>query len=134
MDPQDAEDTSVPASQLQRLRRDVRWLKIYAVLGALALDYPNYDAMGLVTRISPDGADALAGFLINSRTPQDLDVIAAGKVVQRRIAIENHNEDARIVLSDPQGRERIRLGVDRDGQARIQMLDAEGKVTFQAPQ
>ncbi|WP_437335999.1 hypothetical protein [Sorangium sp. So ce394] len=222
MEPQHAEDISVLASQLHRLRRDVRWLKVYAALstlamcavaltaarslgtgeeltaerinvvdpngatrlvianaerfplprlagkeypravhpagmvfydargnevgglaitdagtgkvGALALDYPNYDAMGLVTRISPDGADALAGFLINSRPPQDLDVIAAGKVAQRRIAIENHNEDAQIVLSDPQGRERIILGVDRDGQARIQMLDAQGKVTFQAPQ
>ncbi|MGY0619614.1 hypothetical protein [Lysobacter sp. A378] len=102
-------------------------------VSALAFDYPNYDAMGMVTRVSPDGKSALTGLHINSRPPADLDVIGASKVVQRRIAIHNENEDAEILLADPQGRDRIRLRVDHSGQARIEVLGANGKVTFSAP-
>lgn len=102
-------------------------------VSALAFDYPNYDAMGMVTRVGPDGKDALAGLQINSRPPANLDVIGASKVVQRRIAIHNNNEDAEILLADPQGRDRIRLRVDHDGQARIEVLDENGKITFSAP-
>ena len=102
-------------------------------VSALAFDYPNYDAMGMVTRVGPDGQDALAGLQINSRPPANLDVIGDSKVVQRRIAIHNNNEDAEILLADPQGRDRIRLRVDHDGQARIEVLDENGKITFSAP-
>ena len=102
-------------------------------VSALAFDYPNYDAMGMLTRVSADGKDAVAGIHINSRPPADLDVIGASKVVERRIAIQNKNEDAEILLADPQGRARIRLRVDHDGQASIEVLDEEGKVTFSAP-
>lgn len=102
-------------------------------VSALAFDYANYDAMGMVTRVSADGQDALAGLHINSRPPAGLDVIEAGKVVERRVAIQNHNENAEILLSDPQGRDRIRLRVDSDGDARIEVLDEEGNVTFRAP-
>ena len=103
-------------------------------VSALAFDYPNYDALGLVTRVSADGKSALAGIQINSRPPPELDVLQASKVVQRRIAIHNENESAEILLADPQGRERIRLRVDPQGQARIEVLDAQGKVTFSAPE
>lgn len=102
-------------------------------VSALAFDYPNYDAVGLVTRVAPDGKTALAGLQINSRPPADLDVLQASRVVQRRIAIHNENENAQILLADPQGRERIRLQVDAAGEARIEVLDAQGKVTFSAP-
>ena len=100
----------------------------------LASGYPNYDAIGLMTRISPDGSDALAALAINARPPANLDPIAAGKVAHTRIAIQNQNEDAQILMADPQGRDRIRLMVDRKGQARIEVPDADGKVTFRAPQ
>lgn len=102
-------------------------------VSALAFDYPNYDAVGMVARVGPDGKRALAGLHINSRPPAGLDVVGASKVVQRRIAIHNENEDAEILLADPQGRDRIRLRVDHSGQARIEVLDADGKVTFSAP-
>ncbi len=102
-------------------------------ISALALDYPNYDAIGLLTRTDADNHTAVAGLQINSHPPASLDVLQASKVVQRRIAIENDNEDARVLLADPQGRERIRIGVDHDGVARFEMLDADGKVTFRAP-
>lgn len=102
-------------------------------VSALAFDYPNYDAMGMITHVSADGKDALAGLHINSRPPARLDVIEASKVVERRIAIQNKNENAEILLSDPQGRDRIRLRVSNEGQARIEVLDENGKVTFSAP-
>jgi hypothetical protein len=100
----------------------------------LAFDYPNYDAIGLFTRVSPDGSKALAGLAINARPPANLDPEAAAKVAHTRIAIQNQNEDAQILLADTQGRDRIRLMVDRKGEARIEVLDAEGKVTFRAPE
>ena len=103
-------------------------------VSALAFDYPNYDAMGLVTRTSADGGDSVAGLHINSRPPAGLDVIQASRVVERRIGIHNQNENAEIVLADPQGRDRIRLLADAAGDARIEVLDAEGNVTFSAPE
>jgi hypothetical protein len=106
----------------------------FGKMNVMAFDYPNYDAIGLLTRISPDGSDALAGLAINARPPANLDPIAAGKVAHTRIAIQNQNEDAQILMADPQGRDRIRLMVDRKGQARIEVLNADGKVTFRAPE
>ena len=103
-------------------------------VSALAFDYPNYDAVGLLTRLSADGKNGIAGLQINSRPPPELDVVAASKVVRRRISIHNENENAEILLSDPQGRDRIRLRVDAEGDALIEILDADGRVTFSAPQ
>ncbi len=99
-------------------------------LGALALDYPNFDAVGLSTVVSADGKEATAGLIINSHPPADLDVVAASKVVQRRVGIQNRNENAEVILSDPQGQERLRLVVDDQGEPSIELLDAEGKVTL----
>ena len=56
------------------------------------------------------------------------------RAAHTRIAIQNQNEDAQILLADTQGRDRIRLMVDRKGEARIEVLDAQGKVTFRAPE
>jgi hypothetical protein len=103
-------------------------------VAALAFDYPNYDALGLVSRVDADNRSAMAGLHINSHPPAGLDVLQAAKVVQRRIAIQNQDENAEILLADPQGRERIRLRVDNQGTARFEMLDADGKVVFAAPQ
>lgn len=103
-------------------------------VSALAFDYPNHDAIGLVTRVSPDGKEAEAGLAINSRPPPELDPVAATKVVQRRIAVRNANENAEVLLADPQGRDRIRLRVDSKGEASIDVLDADGRVAFRAPE
>lgn len=102
-------------------------------IAALAFDYPNYDAIGLFARADPGGQGATAGLQINSRPPAHLDVIAASRVVQRRVAIQNENENAEILLADPQGRDRIRLRVDAAGDASIEILDSNGNVTFRAP-
>lgn len=101
---------------------------------ALAFDNSNFDAMGFWNRISPDGKDATAGVVINSRPPESLASPAAAKASQQRIAIENHNETARVVLSDPQGRPRVQLRVDPSGEPVFEMLDEQGKATYRITQ
>ena len=41
-------------------------------------------------------------------------------------------ENAELLIADPQGRPRIRIGVDKDGQPSIVMLSPEGKVVYRA--
>ena len=101
---------------------------------ALAFDYPNFDAIGMQARISPDGKDATAGLVINSRPPADLAPPAAASAAARRVAIENHNESAQVVLSDPQGRPRLQLRVDPAGEPELLMLDEAGKPTYHITQ
>jgi hypothetical protein len=97
---------------------------------ALSFDYTNFDAVGMQTRISPDGKEASAGLVINSRPPEQLEPLAAGKAAVRRVAVENANETAQVVLSDPQGRPRLQLRVDPAGEPRLEMLDDSGKATL----
>jgi hypothetical protein len=97
-------------------------------LSALVYDYSNSDAVGMLTRVSADGKDAMAGVVVNSRPDSALDALQAGKVARQRIALQNRNETAELVLADPEGRPRLRLQVGPDGEPRIEMLDAEGKL------
>ena len=102
-------------------------------LSALSFDYPNFDAVGLLTRVASDGKDATAGLVINSRAPAEMSAASAARFAQQRIAVQNHNESAEVVLSDPAGRARLRLSVDPQGTPRMEMLDEAGKVTYRAP-
>jgi len=102
-------------------------------LSALTFDYPKVDAVGLLTRISSDGKDATAGLVVNSLPPAEMSAASATQFVQRRIAVQNHNESAEVVLSDPEGRARLRLSVDPHGTPSMEMLDDAGKVTYHAP-
>jgi len=97
---------------------------------ALAFDNPNFDAIGLQNRISHDGKDATAGLVINSRAAESLTPAEASRVVAQRVAVENHNETAQVVLADPAGRPRLRLSVDPAGQPLLEMLDEQGKATY----
>jgi hypothetical protein len=40
--------------------------------------------------------------------------------------------DSELVISDPEGRSRIRIGVDKGGEPSIVMLSPEGKVIYRA--
>ena len=62
-----------------------------------------------------------------------LDHFARGHTHLQRFAVQNHNESAEVVLSDPAGRARLRLSVDPQGTPRMEMLDDAGKVTYHAP-
>jgi hypothetical protein len=101
---------------------------------ALAFDNSNADAIGIQNRIMPDGKDATAGLVINARVPDALDASAAVNASKRRVAVENHNETAQVVLSDPQGRPRLQLRVEPSGEPLLEMLDDQGKVTYRITQ
>jgi hypothetical protein len=46
---------------------------------------------------------------------------------------KNTDRSAAIMLADAAGKARINLQVDADGRARIEFLDADGKVTQRIP-
>lgn len=103
-------------------------------VSALAFDNPNMDAIGLMTRIGADGEPISSGLQINQAMPASLPVRDAVRQTQARIVIQNERNNAEVRLADPEGRDRIRLRVDAAGEPRFEMLDAQGKVVFQAPQ
>ena len=103
-------------------------------VSALAFDNPNMDAIGLMTRIGADGEPISSGLQINQAVPSHVKVLDAAKQATRRIAIQNAHNDAEILLADASGKDRIRLRVDRAGDARIEVLDADGRVVFSAPE
>jgi hypothetical protein len=88
------------------------------------------DAMGLLTHISPDGKDASAGLVINSRPDESLDPASAGRSSVRRIELQNHNEVAELVMMDTKGRPRVRLYVDKNDQPVFEMLDEKGAAVY----
>lgn len=103
-------------------------------ISALAFDNPNMDAIGLMTRIGADGEPISSGLQINQAVPSHVKVLDAARQATRRIAIQNEHNDAEILLADASGKDRIRLRVDRAGDARIEVLDADGRVVFSAPE
>jgi hypothetical protein len=50
----------------------------------------------------------------------------------QRIALADENQNAELVISDPAGRPRIRIGVDESGQPSIVILSPEGKEIYRA--
>ncbi len=89
------------------------------------------EALASFRRIASDGTPSNGIFIFDyppaGETPAD-------GVDRRRIKLQNMNRDAAILIADTQGRDRIALRVDADGEARIEVRDAEGKVTFSAPE
>lgn len=101
-------------------------------LSALVFDYGYTDAVGMLTHIDPASGDARAGIIINSRPDPSLSSSQAVRTAERRVTLQNHNENAELVLADPQGRPRLRLNVAPDGQPSITMLDAQGATVWSA--
>lgn len=99
-------------------------------LSALAFDYANADAVGVITSINPTGKDAVAGLVINSRPDESLDIAQASKASNRRIELVNRNELAELVMNDSQGRPRVRLAVDREDHPSLEMLEESGKAVY----
>jgi hypothetical protein len=99
-------------------------------LSALVFDYGYTDAVGMLTHLDPASGAATAGFVINSRPDPSLPARQAIKTANRRVALQNHEESAELVLSDPQGRPRLRLSVAPDGKPRIEMLDEHGTSVY----
>jgi len=96
-----------------------------------------------------DGGDRRAGLAINDRPDQPMDIkaglrvrtmkpgpdrdalaVKAGFTNARRAWLgRSANGTVALVLSDPQGRPRLTMGVGADGEPSVEMRDAAGKVT-----
>jgi len=96
-----------------------------------------------------DGGDRRAGLAINDRPDQPMDIEAGLRVRTMKpgpdrdaLAVKAGFSNARrawlgrsangtvaLVLSDPQGRPRLTMGVGADGEPSVEMRDAAGKVT-----
>jgi hypothetical protein len=50
----------------------------------------------------------------------------------QRIALADENQKAKLLVADPRGRPRIRIGVDKAGEPSILMLSPEGKEIYRA--
>jgi hypothetical protein len=50
----------------------------------------------------------------------------------QRITLSDENQNAQLLVSDPQGRPRIRIGVDKSGKPSIVILSPDGKEVYRA--
>lgn len=93
--------------------------------------YQPTDGIRIIKQESADGTRWQAGFDIFDRRPYQSGPIDSSQGVQR-IALADENQNAQLVISDAQGHPRIRIGVDKTGKPRIEMLNPDGKVTYRA--
>ncbi len=94
--------------------------------GGLCFDHTTAEAVCL-TKISRLG---YIGLTVNDRPPPDARV---GQTGSQRVQLAAQRGASSLVLSDSEGRARIRLAVDSLGVPRIEVLDEEGRPVFQAP-
>jgi hypothetical protein len=90
------------------------------------------DAVSMGTFESPEGERWMAGLQVYDRLPYVPGRIETSQGV-RRVMLGTANGDAGLTVLDPQERERIRIGVDPDGTASIEILDEEGQTVFRIP-
>ncbi len=90
-------------------------------LNALAFDYQNADAVGILAQDDKDGNYFRAGLLINDK---DLSGRPGSNI--NRINLITENGNAALVIKDPSGRPRIILKVDSLGNPSIEKLDSLG--------
>lgn len=106
-------------------------------VAAMLFDYDfgrnTSEATGIVRRIDTQG-NASAVWMINDPPAIDADPTTVNSVDRSRIVLRNPDRNAEVLLNDAEGRQRIRLIVDKAGDARIEILDMQGKVVFRAPE
>ncbi len=92
--------------------------------------YQTTDCIRIWKQESIDGARLRESFDIFDRRPYTGRVESSQGV--RRITLADENQNAQLLISDPQGRPRIRIGVDKAGEPSIVMLKPDGKVAYRA--
>ncbi len=100
---------------------------------AFIFDYTHQltDGIGMIKRESEDGSGWKSGFFISDRRPFEPGSVKSSQGVER-IWLSNENKTASLVISDHEGRPRIRIAVDDAGEPSIEMFDAAGVPTFSA--
>jgi hypothetical protein len=100
----------------------------------VTFDYTQQETDG-IAMLMRERADKsyTTGFMLFDRMPLGSDVRKVGSGGTERVSILDDSQDAKIILADPSGKERIRLIVDRAGIAKFEILDASGKPVYSAP-
>lgn len=101
----------------------------------ITFDFTNQitDAVRLGTYESDDGQTWQGGLTVYDRRPFSPGPVESSQG-KRRIYLGTQNEDAGLVILDSAERERIRIGVGRDGVAVIEILDEDGEVLYRLPE
>jgi hypothetical protein len=106
-------------------------------LGVSTLDWPGGadggfgEAIATFRRVDANGI-ASSGIQFADRPPVGSD--PRDGVDRRRIKLQNVNRDAEVLLADAQGKDRIKLRVDANGEASIEIVDEAGRTVFRAPE
>lgn len=90
------------------------------------------DAVNIGTFESKDGDQWWGGLTVYDRRPYKPGPVSSSQGV-KRIFLGNRNQDAALVIHDNEGRERIRIGVNPEGEAVFEMLDEQGEVVYRVP-
>ena len=101
---------------------------------ALILDFTHQltDGIGLIKQESADGEEWRAGLFISDRRAFEPGEITSSQGVER-ILLSTSNNTAELVISDPDGTPRIKIGVDHDSSPYVQILDPSGAVVSSLP-
>ena len=91
------------------------------------------DAVRVGTYESTDGDVWRGGLTVYDRRPYKPGPVESSQGVER-IFLGTKNENAQLVIHDPEGRERIRIGVDSEGQAQVKIFDEDGAVSYSIPE
>lgn len=91
------------------------------------------DAVRVGTYESDDGKHWRGGLTVYDRRPYDPGPVESSQG-KERIFLGTRNANAGLVIHDTEERERIRIGVDAQGNAVIEMLDEQGEVVHRLPE
>ncbi|MBC9932944.1 hypothetical protein [Chitinophaga qingshengii] len=94
-----------------------------ANIRALAFDYSNADALGMIVKDGKTSNTYTAGLLIN-----DKDTSGKPGMNISRIALTTEDGNAGLVINGPDEKPRIKILVDKQGNPVINVLDEKGKV------
>ncbi|MEM1197234.1 MAG: hypothetical protein AAGH57_14110 [Pseudomonadota bacterium] len=89
------------------------------------------DGIGILKQEKLDGSGWRSGLFVRDRRPFKPGTIENSQGVER-IWLSNEDKTASLVLSDPEGRPRIRIAVDAQGEPAIEILDEQGQRAFSA--
>jgi ABC-type amino acid transport substrate-binding protein len=89
------------------------------------------DGIGIMKQEKQDGSGWKAGLFVRDRRPYEPGTVTSTQGTER-IWLANEDQDASLIIADPQGRPRIRIGVDAAGEPAIQIMDEQGELTYSA--
>ncbi len=92
--------------------------------------YQTTDCIRIWKQESTDGARLRESFDIYDRRPYTGRVESTQGV--QRITLSDENQNAQLLISDPQGRPRIRIGVNKAGEPSLVMLSPDGTEVYRA--